>query len=72
MDNVFILDFFAEKNVENHGNFINMQYVFNKKTQAIDAKGNKVNLPTDTFLVRLEFQGPVEVGAIAFDNFLKF
>lgn len=30
-----------------------MQYTFNKKTQAIDAKGNKINLPTDTFLVNL-------------------
>lgn len=29
-----------------------MQYSFNKKTQAIDAKGTKITLPTDTFLVK--------------------
>lgn len=45
-----------------------MQYSFNKNTQAIDAKGNKITLPKETFLVNVVFQQIDNYEAVSLDN----
>lgn len=49
-----------------------MQYSFNKNTQAIDAKGNKINLPKETFLVNERFNQMDNLDTIDFNNYVKF